>query len=40
MYASYLHVPVSSMPAGLSTMTDAYRDRNLFRGREELDPWI
>ena len=32
--------PAYQVAAGLITMTDAYQDRNLFGGREELDPWI
>lgn len=33
-------MPAYRVVAGLITMTDAYRSRDAFVGREELDPWI
>jgi len=33
-------MPAYQVAAGISTMTDAYRDRDSFGGREELDLWV
>jgi len=33
-------MPAYQVAAGLITMTDSYQNRDLFGGREELDPWV